>query len=48
MRYRLKHIFEYAVLRSVIGLVTVVPYRVALGLGWVIAAISRLFLRKKM
>ena len=48
MRYRLKHIFEYAVLRSVVGLVTVVPYRVALGLGWVIAAISRLFLRKKM
>ena len=48
MRYRVRHILEYALLRAVLGVVAIVPYRVALGVGWVIASVSGLFLREKM
>ena len=38
--YRIKHIMEYGALRAVTGLVTVLPLRAALGLGWALAGIS--------
>jgi lauroyl/myristoyl acyltransferase len=38
MRYRLKHIVEYAALRAGAACVRRLPYRAALGLGWFIAA----------
>ncbi|MFC1497959.1 lysophospholipid acyltransferase family protein [Verrucomicrobiota bacterium] len=34
MKYRFKHIAEYAVLRSIAALVRVLPYRAALFVGW--------------
>jgi KDO2-lipid IV(A) lauroyltransferase len=37
MKYRVKHVVEYVALRGVAGLVTVLPYRAALALGWGIA-----------
>lgn len=37
MKYRVKHILEYVALRAVAGLVTVLPYRAALALGWGLA-----------
>jgi KDO2-lipid IV(A) lauroyltransferase len=40
MKYRLKHIVEYAALRGVAGVVRVLPYRAALGVGWVLAVIG--------
>jgi KDO2-lipid IV(A) lauroyltransferase len=40
MKYRLKHVLEYALLRAVMGLVGLLPYRAALALGWIFAAAS--------
>jgi len=37
MRYRAKHVVEYAALRCFAGLVNMLPYRAALALGWVLA-----------
>lgn len=48
MKYRFKHIVEYAFLRGVAGLIGILPYRVALGLVWCLAMFSRLFLGKLM
>lgn len=48
MRYRLRHILEYAMLRGVLGVAALLPYRAALGIGWVAARVSGLFLGAKM
>lgn len=37
MKYRVKHLVEYGALRGVSGLVTILPYRAALALGWGLA-----------
>jgi len=37
MKYSFKHVVEYAALRAVSGLACAVPYRVALGMAWLIA-----------
>ena len=37
MKYRLKHIVEYAFLRLVVGIVRRLPYNLALFVGWTIA-----------
>ncbi len=37
MKYRFKHIAEYALLRCVVGIIRALPYRVALSIGWAIA-----------
>ncbi len=47
MSYRTKHIIEYGVLRAVTGLVTVLPLRGALGLGWVLARMSYPFIARR-
>ena len=39
MRYRAKHVVEYAALRSFAGLVSILPYRAALALGWMLAGL---------
>ena len=38
MKYRPKHIAEYILLRGLLGLVNVLPLRLALALGWLIGA----------
>lgn len=48
MRYRLKHIIEYAALRCVAAIVLVLPYRAALLLGWVLARVSFWLLRSRV
>ena len=40
MKYSRKHIVEYALLRTVAGVVNLLPYRAALCIGWFIAAIA--------
>jgi len=45
--YRTKHIIEYAFLRAVTGLVSVLPLRGALGLGWVLARLSYPFVTRR-
>lgn len=40
MKYRLKHVAEYAALRAISGLVNILPHRVALGIGWGLAWIA--------
>lgn len=37
MTYRVKHVLEYGALRAVAGLVGVLPYRLALAVGWGLA-----------
>lgn len=37
MRYRPKHIAEYAMLRGAVAVLGYLPYRLALGVGWVVA-----------
>ncbi len=37
MKYRLKHLVEYGALRTVGGLVNILPYRLALALAWGVA-----------
>ena len=41
MKYRVKHVAEYALMRGAIGLVGVLPYRVTLALAWCLAALVR-------
>lgn len=36
MKHRFKHVFEYVMLSGLLGLVNVLPLRIALGLGWLI------------
>jgi Kdo2-lipid IVA lauroyltransferase/acyltransferase len=36
MKYRPKHVFEYVLLRGLLGLVNLLPLRIALGIGWLI------------
>lgn len=40
MKYRLKHVIEFTVLRGVVGIVRFLPHRVALFIGWLIAGIT--------
>ena len=40
MKYRAKHVVEYAALRSLTAVVRILPYRLALGLGWALAWIA--------
>jgi KDO2-lipid IV(A) lauroyltransferase len=40
MTYRLKHVAEYAVLRGVAAVVTVLPYRAALVVAWILALVG--------
>lgn len=40
MRYRPKHVVEYAVLRCLAAIIAVLPYRAALGVGWILARIG--------
>ncbi|MBT3193807.1 MAG: lysophospholipid acyltransferase family protein [Verrucomicrobia bacterium] len=48
MTYRAKHILEYALLRTVAMLVCILPYRMALSIGWGLAFIAfRLFSFRK-
>jgi KDO2-lipid IV(A) lauroyltransferase len=39
MSYRAKHICEYVALRIVVGVLSLLPYRCALAVGWMIAAL---------
>jgi KDO2-lipid IV(A) lauroyltransferase len=48
VKYKLQHVVEYAFLRGTAGLLNILPYRAALFLVWLIAAISSLFLRSKL
>lgn len=48
MRYRPKHIAEYAAMRAMGAVLGRLPYRAALGVGWVIAALSWVALRPRM
>jgi len=45
MKYRLKHVLEYAGLRATAGLADLIPYRAALAVGWIIAWLSFYILR---
>ena len=47
MAYRPKHIAEYVALRLTAGLVQVVPYRLLLFTGWIVAGISFGLMRKR-
>ena len=40
MKYRVKHLIEYAALRTVAALVNVLPHRAALSVGWALAALT--------
>lgn len=40
MKYRPKHLAEYAALRAVGFLVSILPYKLALGVGWLLAHIA--------
>lgn len=48
MKYRLRHIVEYVLLRATAWLANIVPHRVALFVGWVIAVIGFALLRGQM
>lgn len=48
MKYRLKHIVEYALVRFLFGLVCLMPYRMALGFGWVLARLAYMFAKKRV
>jgi len=40
MKYRFKHVVEYGLLRSVTGLAGLLPYRVALAIGYLLAVLT--------
>ncbi len=40
MRYRVQHLFEYAVLRATAALLNALPYRAALAVAWVLAGFT--------
>ena len=48
MKYSPKHIAEYVALRSVAAIFHVLPYRVALGVGWVLARLAFLVARRRV
>jgi Kdo2-lipid IVA lauroyltransferase/acyltransferase len=48
VKYRPKHIVEYAALRVVAAVVVLLPYRAALVLGWAIARLSFAILRSRV
>lgn len=48
MRYRTKHIVEYTLLRIIAGLVSIMPYRMALSVGWLAAKLASVIMLKKM
>jgi lauroyl/myristoyl acyltransferase len=47
MKYRVKHLVEYGALRTVAGLVNVLPYRAALALGWGVAWLAYHLIRSR-
>lgn len=48
MRYRPKHIAEYSILRVIAIFVSILPYRLALSFGWLIAKLALVIMRKRM
>ncbi|NLF19638.1 MAG: hypothetical protein GX595_20600, partial [Lentisphaerae bacterium] len=48
MRHRPKHVAEYLFMRAVSALLGRLPYRLALSLGWVLARLMALALRRRM
>ncbi len=48
MHYRTKHIVEYILLRMIAGLVSIMPYRIALSIGWLVAKLASVVMRKRM
>ncbi len=48
VRHRPRHILEYALLRGVSFLVSILPYRAALFIGWLLAGTASLPARKKI
>lgn len=48
MAHRPKHILEYAALRFFVGLAGWLPLRAALGLAWILAALSFLLMRRRV
>ena len=48
MHYRVKHVCEYAALRVAVGLLNALPYRCALTVGWLIAALAFCVGRKQV
>jgi len=47
MKYRVKHLVEYGALRAASGLVNILPYRVALALGWGVAWLAFHLIRSR-
>ena len=45
MKYRLIHVVEYVLVRTVVAVIRALPYRAALFIGWLIAAFSHRVLR---
>lgn len=45
MKHRPKHIFEYVLLRGLLGLVNILPLRAALAVGWLVGALFFYVLR---
>ncbi|MFH0909016.1 MAG: lysophospholipid acyltransferase family protein [bacterium] len=48
MKHRPKHIAEYAALRAVSGIVNILPYRLAMVFGWLLAALAYLLARGRV
>lgn len=40
MKYRARHVAEYMFLRACVGIIRILPYGLALGVGWLMAAIA--------
>jgi len=40
MKHRARHVVEYLFLRACVGLFRILPYRLALGVGWIMAVIA--------
>ena len=47
-KYRLKHIIEYLFVRAVAGMLNALPYRVALALAWLLAALAFCMARSRV
>jgi len=47
MKYRIRHLIEYGALRTVSGLVNILPYRAALAMGWGVAWLAFLLIRSR-
>jgi len=48
LKYRLKHVVEYALLRGIAGFLNLLPYRAALCVGWLVARIGRCLARSRL